>query len=172
MSLFKKNPKIEVKPSALDKKLYFAGWFVVALNILAVLYFYFDLPDTIPTHFNLEGRVDGYGHKSTLLAIPMLSAGLYLALGLMATKMKPWHMNYPVRVTAENAPKLYPIARRMLIVINLCFVIAFLITTVIILFNILGWVHALDIKALIGLWILNGLLPLYYVYKMFKVARE
>ncbi|MFD2101602.1 DUF1648 domain-containing protein [Flagellimonas iocasae] len=172
MSLLRKNPKIEVKPSPLDKKLFMAGWFVVILNAILVLKFYFDLPETIPTHFNLQGRVDGYGHKSTLWAIPMLSAGLYLAMGLMATKMKPWHMNYPVRVTTENAPKLYPIARRMLIVMNLCFVVAFLITTVIILFNILGWVHALDIKALIALWVLNGLLPLYYVFKMYRVAKR
>lgn len=145
---------------------------VVAFNVFLVLGVYFDLPENIPTHFNFQGQVDGYGHKSALWAIPMLSAGLYLAMGLLATKMKPWLMNYPVKVTEENAPKLYPLALRMLSMMNFCFVVAFLITTCIILLKIKEWVDVLDVQLLIGLWVLNGLLPLYYVYKMIVVARE
>lgn len=172
MNWFKKHPRIEVKPSQADQLLYRAGWMVVAFNVFLVLGVYFDLPDTIPTHFNFQGQVDGYGHKSALWAIPMLSAGLYLAMGLIATKLKPWLMNYPVKVTEENAPKLYPLAFRMLAVMNFCFVMAFLITTGIILLKIKGWVDALDVQLLIGLWVLNGLIPLYFVYKMIVVVRE
>ncbi|WP_067029335.1 DUF1648 domain-containing protein [Allomuricauda sp. CP2A] len=172
MNWFKKHPRVEVKPSQADQLLYRAGWMVVAVNVFLVWGVYFDLPDTIPTHFNFQGQVDGYGHKSALWAIPMLSAGLYLALGLIATKLKPWLMNYPVKVTEENAPKLYPLAFRMLAVMNFCFVMAFLITTGIILLKIKGWVDALDVQLLIGLWVLNGLIPLYFVYKMIVVVRE
>ncbi|MEZ4811480.1 MAG: DUF1648 domain-containing protein [Allomuricauda sp.] len=172
MTWFKKHPKIDVKPSQVDQILYRAGWMVVAFNVFLVLGVYFDLPENIPTHFNFQGQVDGYGHKSALWAIPMLSAGLYLAMGLLATKMKPWLMNYPVKVTEENAPKLYPLALRMLSMMNFCFVVAFLITTCIILLKIKEWVDVLDVQLLIGLWVLNGLLPLYYVYKMIVVARE
>ena len=60
----------------------------------------------------------------------------------------------------------------MLSMMNFCFVVAFLITTCIILFKIKEWVDVLDVQLLIGLWVLNGLLPLYYVYKMIVVARE
>lgn len=172
MSLFKKQPRIEVKPTPIDQKLYRAGWMVIAFNVFLVLGVYFDLPETIPTHFNFQGRVDGYGHKSSLWAIPILSAGLYLAMGLIATKLKPWLMNYPVKVTEKNAPKLYPLAIRMLSVMNFCFVMAFLITTGIILLKIKGWINTADVQLLIGLWVLNGFVPLYYVYKMVVVARE
>jgi uncharacterized membrane protein len=172
MSWFKKHPRVEVKPSQTDLLLYRAGWMVVAVNVFLVLGVYADLPETIPTHFNFQGRVDGYGHKSALWAIPMLSAGLYLAMGLIATKLKPWLMNYPVKVTEENAPKLYSLALRMLAVMNFCFVMAFLITTGIILLKIKGWIDAGDIQILLGLWILNGLIPLYFVYKMVVVVRE
>ncbi|MBO0321765.1 DUF1648 domain-containing protein [Muricauda sp. CAU 1633] len=172
MSWFKKHPRVEVKPSQADVLLYRAGWMVVAFNIFLVLGVYADLPETIPTHFNFLGRVDGYGHKSALWAIPMLSAGLYLALGLVATKLKPWLMNYPVKVTEENAPKLYSLALRMLAVMNFCFVMAFLMTTGIILLRIKGWIDAGDVQLLIGLWVLNGMVPLYYVYKMVVVVRE
>lgn len=172
MSWFKKHPRVEVKPSQADVLLYRAGWMVVAFNVFLVLGVYADLPETIPTHFNFLGRVDGYGHKSALWAIPMLSAGLYLALGLVATKLKPWLMNYPVKVTEENAPKLYSLALRMLAVMNFCFVMAFLMTTGIILLRIKGWIDAGDVQLLIGLWVLNGMVPLYYVYKMVTVVRE
>lgn len=172
MSWFKKHPRVEVKPSQTDLLLYRTGWMVVAVNVFLVLGVYADLPETIPTHFNFQGRVDGYGHKSALWAIPMLSAGLYLAMGLIATKLKPWLMNYPVKVTEENAPKLYSLALRMLAVMNFCFVMAFLITTGIILLKIKGWIDAGDIQILVGLWILNGMVPLYYVYKMVVVVRE
>ncbi|MFC4219319.1 DUF1648 domain-containing protein [Flagellimonas marina] len=172
MSWFKKHPRVKVKPSQTDLLLYRAGWMVVAVNVFLVLGVYADLPETIPTHFNFQGRVDGYGHKSALWAIPMLSAGLYLAMGLIATKLKPWLMNYPVKVTEENAPKLYSLALRMLAVMNFCFVMAFLITTGIILLKIKGWIDASDIQLLVGLWILNGLIPLYFVYKMVVVVRE
>ncbi|RDY60727.1 DUF1648 domain-containing protein [Flagellimonas nanhaiensis] len=172
MSLFKNQPKIEVKPTESDKKLIKAGWIIVAINILLVLYFYFDLPETIPTHFNWKGEVDGYGHKSTLWIIPVISAALYFGMGFMVTKMKPYNMNYPIKVTEKNAPKLYATGLRMLAVMNLCFVIAFLITTFVILLQIKEMVDTVDVQLLIGLWALNGLIPFYFIYKMYTLRNS
>lgn len=170
MSWFKKNPVVEVKPTALDKKVIKAGWAVVALNIVLVLVFYFDLPETIPTHFNWEGQVDGYGHKLSLWVIPFISGIMYLSMGFLITKMKPHQINYPVEVTEKNAPKLYATALRMLAVMNLCFVIAFLITTVIILLQVKNVVDTVDVQLLIGLWIANGLVPFFFIYRMFTLS--
>ncbi|RYC53567.1 DUF1648 domain-containing protein [Flagellimonas olearia] len=172
MSLFTKNPRVDIKASHIDQKLHRAGWMVVAFNTVLVLAVYMDLPETIPTHFNFQGEVDGYGHKSTLWVIPILSAVLHLFMGLVVMKLKPWLMNYPVKVTEENAPKLYPLALRMLAVMNFCFVIGFLITTGIILLKLKGWVDTLEVKLLIALWVFNGFLPLYYAYRMVVVARK
>ncbi|WP_222984868.1 DUF1648 domain-containing protein [Flagellimonas meishanensis] len=170
MKLFNDHPKIEVTPTATDKKLIKIGWLVVALNAGVVLLFYFDLPKTIPTHFNWEGQVDGYGHKLSLWIIPFISALMYMGLGFMITKMKPYQMNYPVKVTEKNAPKLYATALRMVTVMNLCFVIAFFITTTVILLKVKNLVDAVDVQLLIGLWILNGLVPFYFIYKMFTLS--
>ena len=166
MSWFKNHPKIEVEPSPTDKKLMKVGWGIVLLNAMVILLFYFDLPKTIPTHFNWQGEVDGYGHKFSLWLIPFFSALMYMGLSLMITKMKPYQINYPVKVTEKNAPKLYALAIRMVVVMNLCFVIAFLLTTVIILLQVKEVVDTVDVQLLIGLWVANGLVPFYYIYKM------
>ncbi len=169
MNWFQKHPDIEVKPNSTDKLLIKIGWGVVLLNLLVILIFYFDLPKTIPTHFNWQGEVDGYGHKISLWLIPFFSVLMYMGLNLVITKMKPHQMNYPVKVTEKNADKLYAMAIRMLTVMNLCFVIAFFITSVIILLQVKELVDTVDVQLLIGLWIINGLIPFYYVYKMFTL---
>lgn len=44
------------------------------------------LPDTIPTHWNIHGEIDGYGHKPVaLLLMPMTMAGL-----LALFRFLPW----------------------------------------------------------------------------------
>ncbi|NAY92967.1 DUF1648 domain-containing protein [Muricauda sp. JGD-17] len=170
MSLLKSHPKIEVKPTTLDKSLTRAGWAIVAFNAVLVLLFYFDLPETIPTHFNWEGQVDGYGHKLSLWIIPFISALMYMGLGFLISKMRPHQMNYPVKVTEKNAPKLYATMLRMVTVMNLCFVIAFLITTAVILLKVKNLVDTVDVQLLIGLWVVNGLVPFYFIYKMFTLS--
>ena len=169
MSWLKNHPKIDIEPSPTDKMLMKLGWGMVLLNAALILFFYFDLPETIPTHFNRKGEVDGYGHKFSLWLIPFFSALMYMGLSFMITKMKPYQMNYPVKVTEKNAPKLYALALRMLTVMNLCFVTAFLITTAIILLQVKDVVDTVDVQLLIGLWVLNGLVPFYYIYKMFTL---
>lgn len=148
------------------------GWIIVALNYLLVLVFYFDLPDTIPTHFNLQGEADDYGHKSTLWIIPILSTALYFGMGFFVTHMKPSNINYPIKVTEKNAPRLYTMGLRMLVVINLATVVAFLLTTFAIVFKVKGILDTLDVPMLIGIWIVAGLVPFYFLYKMYTVSRQ
>ncbi|MEX0313756.1 MAG: DUF1648 domain-containing protein [Allomuricauda sp.] len=169
MSIFSKHPKIEVKPTTRDKNLVKLGWIIVALNVLLVLVFYFDLPETIPTHFNLKGEADGFGHKSTLWIIPIISTALYFGLGFFVTRMKPYNMNFPVKVTEKNAPELYALGIRMLAVMNLATVVAFLLTTLIFILHIKGVVGTLDVQLLLGSWIIVALLPFLYIYKMFTI---
>ncbi len=170
--MFSKKPKIEVKPSPADKKLIKLGWIIVILNVLLVLVFYYDLPDTIPTHFNLKGEVDGYGHKSVLWIIPIISATLYFGLGFFVTKMKPYYMNFPVKVTEKNAPKLYALGLRMIAAMNLASVVAFLLTTLIMLLKIKGVVGTLDVQLLLGSWIVVALLPFLYIYKVYTISKQ
>ncbi|NNF66805.1 MAG: SdpI family protein [Gammaproteobacteria bacterium] len=59
---------------------------VVALHLALVAYFYGDLPDPLPTHWNAAGKVDGYTPKPWGAWIfPLITLGMYLLF-----KIIPW----------------------------------------------------------------------------------
>jgi uncharacterized membrane protein len=45
---------------------------VILLPLIWGLIAYHSLPDSIPIHFDIQGNVDGYGHKSFILLIPII----------------------------------------------------------------------------------------------------
>ncbi|WP_350291057.1 DUF1648 domain-containing protein [uncultured Croceitalea sp.] len=170
--MFGNQPKIEVKPNDFDRKLILVGWLLVAVNFIVVLSFYFTLPETIPTHFNLKGEADGFGSKSTLWILPIFNLVMYFGMTMLATKMKPWNYNYPTKVTAKNAPILYAMSIRMLVWLNLGIALVFLVIsahTILLAREIntmdIGWLIIVLVAVLtIG--------PFIAIYKMFKVPKQ
>ena len=170
--MFKKQPKIDIKPTKTDLLVMRLGWFVVGLNFILVAVFFLNLPDTIPTHFNIKGVADGYGNKNNIWSLPILNLVLYFALNLVATKLKPWHYNYPVTVTNENAQKIYSMGIQIIIWLNLGIAILFtflslhtlLLAKGIIIPN-LGWVIPV-LTAVITIT------PFLYIIKMFKIPKS
>jgi len=56
-------------------------YWVIAILIIAVAagaaaWLYPSLPDQIPTHWNIEGKIDGYGGKWTLFLMPAMMVGM------------------------------------------------------------------------------------------------
>ena len=43
------------------------------------------IPDTVPTHFNAKGGIDGWGGKASLLMLPAVGVVLYVVLSLSKT---------------------------------------------------------------------------------------
>ncbi len=170
--MFNNQPKIDVKPTKMDLRVLRIGWLVIVLNVLVVFAFYFKLPESIPRHFNLKGEVDGYGSKSTLWMLPIISGLSYFLLFMMTTKMKPWNFNYPTKVTEKNAPILYALCLQMLVWLNLSIAVLFFIITLEILLK------ALEIEGLALGWTIIPLIafvllfPFWYIIKMFKVPKS
>lgn len=56
--------------------------------------FYPSLPDQVPTHWNIQGEVDGYSHKSvTSLIMPLLPLAIYVLMTI-TPKIDPKRQNY------------------------------------------------------------------------------
>lgn len=70
------------------------------------------LPGKIAIHFDLAGHPNGWGSPSTLLLLPGVAIALYLLLTLVSRL--PSAFNYPVRVTAENRPRLQALSLSMI----------------------------------------------------------
>lgn len=97
------------------KKLEIAG--LAALAAFAwitvrALYGPLRLPEKIPLHFDMEGRVDGWGSSLSLLSLPVVALALYLLMTVVARY--PGAFNFPVRVTAGNRARLESIALDMI----------------------------------------------------------
>jgi len=72
-------------------------WFIFVLILapLAIaLWFYPQLPDKMPTHWDIYGNVDGYSSKAfAVFFFPLLNLGIYLLM-VLAPKIDPRRENY------------------------------------------------------------------------------
>lgn len=104
-------------------KQYTTGPILRTLRILAllgavvvtcwVLVLYSSLPDMVPTHFDLRGRPDDVGDRSSVLVVAALMVALTVFLAWLSAR--PRMLNYPVAVTEHNAQRLYRESERMLV---------------------------------------------------------
>jgi len=83
-----------------------------------VFFSYFNLPETIPIHFNLNGEVDGYGNRGILFLLAIVPT--VISVGLTVLNNYPHLFNYTVEITRENAEKQYGFATRMIRYLKLC----------------------------------------------------
>lgn len=109
------------------KKIFvFIPWAIVLLNVTGVALNYNQLPETIPSHFNLQGEVDGYGDKSTIFILLVLHLGITALLNWVGNH--PEQHNYPIAITDENRAQQYKLSS--LLVQRLNVIIGLLFTTI------------------------------------------
>jgi uncharacterized membrane protein len=103
------------------RKMDFTGKALVAVNLVIMMlawvyvsFYYPSLPDTVPTHFDLSGRVSGYGHKSTLLLPPIILT-IAVVLILLTVKYRftlinryPYLVNLPAFAMVLASPTISP----------------------------------------------------------------
>jgi len=70
------------------------------------------LTGQIPTHFGPTGQPTAYGPPSMLLLFPIIGIVLYALM--TAVSFFPSSFNYPVRVTAQNRPRLQQLALNLI----------------------------------------------------------
>lgn len=108
------RPRIDIPLTRLDLVLETAG----ALCLLGFAgfgaYVWPRVPEIVPRHFGLDGAPDAWGHRGEMLVLPIV--GLVLYASLTALQRFPHIYNYPVAVTSENAPELYSLGRRFLLI--------------------------------------------------------
>jgi uncharacterized membrane protein len=84
---------------------------------------YPNLPELIPMHYNLEGKVDRFGGRTTIFALPILTTVLYIGLTLF--HLFPKQIKYPASIAIANKQLLFIIAMRMIRYLKLIIVVLF-----------------------------------------------
>ena len=99
------RPKLKIKLTTVDYIIEIIGLIGIICLIALPIYYFNDLPDRLPKHFNALGQADSYGNKNMIWLLPAL--GLILYIGM--TILNKYHhvFNYPTKVTNENAERLY-----------------------------------------------------------------
>lgn len=76
---------------------------IICIPLVYTAYLYPSLPDTIPLHFNIDGKPDGFGHKSKIwmvtLLLTLVSGFVYLIITNLS-KIDP-------KKTARQSPELF-----------------------------------------------------------------
>lgn len=90
----------------------------IGLSFLLILFYYGQLPDRIPIHFDINGTPDSWSEKAMIWVVPIiLGATIWLLYAI--SKSAPENYNYPVEITAENASYYYKKTRFGLALMNL-----------------------------------------------------
>ena len=75
------------------------------------------LPEEIPTHFDFNGNVNGYGGKGTLLVMPIVALVMFAVMSIVEFFPQSW--NTGVKITALNAAAVYKYIRMMIVSLKL-----------------------------------------------------
>ena len=150
-----------------QKKLRVAAWVLLEILILGTLIMYTSLPDEIPTHFNAQGEADAYGSKNSVWFI--LGAFVFMNLLLYIILQYPRYINYPVKVTPENAQKQYYNVVDMTMTLNILInVIGLIILFTSVNYDLASKLHLN--KSLGFLTILCFVVVIYYLLKGYRNA--
>jgi uncharacterized membrane protein len=148
------RPTLKLSLTFFDQSVEVLGLLILLGFWIFTIYFYPMLPETIPTHFGGGGEPDGFGPKTAILGLPIVSTVLYLMLTFFSRY--PHKMNYSTTITAENAEVQYRIMTRMIRVLKVFVLLIFWILDYKTVQIALGWPDVL------GSWFLFLLFALLF----------
>lgn len=98
--------------------------FLIGFSVFA----YLNLPEIIPTHYDLHGQTDTNGSKTNIFTLPLVA--LVLFVGMSILNKYPHYFNYLSEITPENAPSQYKNATQMIRMAKCCIVLVFTLISV------------------------------------------
>ena len=144
------------------------SFFVIFLLFAFTLKEFFALPQRIVTHFNFAGEPDGWGSRWTVWLLPIIALAIFALLNVV--KKFPRHVNYPVRITEDNAQRQFILMRQFLDVLNLSIVVVFATIQIQLLRMALEKPELVPFSLLIPLVLFITFAPImvyfYYAYRM------
>ena len=158
------RPKLKPELTSADILLEIAGWLALAALWIIVLFYFKELPDNIPTHFNAAGKADDTGSKGTFFILPSLTTFTFLLMTVL--NRFPHVFNYPVSITAATAMRQYTLATRLIRVMKLSINIIFLLVSISIVNS------ALNDEAGTGIWFLPLILAFTIIPLIFYIIKS
>ncbi len=149
-----------------NKKIEFISYILLTLLWILTLITYYDLPDTIPIHYNASGVPDNFGSKSTIFMLTLIGTILFW---LLTTLNKFPHIFYRKTVIpVENAEKQYSSATSIILLLKLAIVIIFILIVMFTYLTATGKTKGLGVWFLPFVFCLTLTPTVYYILKALK----
>ncbi|MBS1777260.1 MAG: DUF1648 domain-containing protein [Bacteroidetes bacterium] len=107
---FRDRPLIVLKIEKTDRLLFLASALIVIIIWVIAFRAYTMFPETIPTRFDANGKVQTWGSRKSLFMLPSVCTGMTLLLAWLSRF--PQFFNYPTTITKDNAAFYYQLASR------------------------------------------------------------
>ena len=117
------RPRIKVEKQLPDVVLEVAGILAILTTVVVTAFYWSELPDRIPSHFNAAGEPDDWSSKWIAWVLPILQVVIYAAISRLLKS--PHILNYPIEITEKNAHRQYRSIGRILRFINTVVAFAF-----------------------------------------------
>jgi hypothetical protein len=118
------SPKLKLELTVTDKLSEILGWLAIILIWILLFSNYFNLPEMIPSHYNLLNQIDGYNTKTSILFLPCVATAIFI--GLTILNKYPYKF-YPFYISSANIIKEYTKATKLIRNFKLVLAIAFVI---------------------------------------------
>lgn len=125
---------MKIKKNRIDYFLQIITFLIILVTTVYVVIHWQDIPDIIPGHYQIDGKIDRYGNKSELWILIAISWIMFL--GLSGLTLLPGIWNIPVSIENNNKEKIYHITLYLIETMN------FILTCVfcfLILYTIMGY---------------------------------
>ena len=118
------KPKLKLTKTTTDLLLEGVSILAILLTFSLVTFYYNQLPDKIAHHFDASGKPDGFGSKTTLIILPIIS--LILTIFMLLLCKIPHLFNYPFTINNQNAEIQYRMSTKMMRSITMIMAVLFL----------------------------------------------
>lgn len=112
------------------------GSYVATVIFLIIIWR--QLPEQVPLHMDLTGKVDDWAAKESMLVLPAISIIMFILLHIL--EKFPHVYNYPKRLNDKNAASFYRVNRKMLNKLKNLIILVFCIIDVEFSLIALGWI--------------------------------
>lgn len=157
------QPKINIPKEQIDYILEGLSFLALLVLIGLSIFYYGQLPEEIPNHFNFQGEANGYGHKGSIFLLPVI--GFFIFILFSAVEKYPHTFNYTKKITEENAFGQYQLSLRLLRCLRLIIHVGFAFMMWYQIRMALGHIEQMpSVLLLVFLCSIFGMI-IYYIYK-------
>jgi len=117
------RPRIKIEPDTADLIVEVIGAIFLLLMVGFPWYYFNELPEIIPVHYNTAGEPDGFSQKIAIWTLPGITLAIYL--GMLILNNFPHILNYLKKITEENAEQQYRLATKLLRTLRMLIAVSF-----------------------------------------------